>query len=245
MTFTARPKSRKRTYRFDIFLPPLQAAAWDVVQSIERHTVRVCDPANDRAMDDVWSPEGAFLVDSDATLEVPLEDWLAVGCQRMRWEEARDEPAMSDETLGLYSHNATAAFGGPYQESKPHGPSVFVGEVILPRRMQNAYLEHSQNRRDSAAITRAFQLVVAHELVHVFDVLKYIVPAFMDWPRFWRDVLGEGTRSDLFFGRLCIKSRFIDDYGGPNELASLRDWWPSRATDWWRARPWLNRFVGS
>jgi len=240
--FVPRPRRRTRTYRLIVRVPPLDAHAWDVIHSIEQRTIQVADPHNRSALDDTFDASGAFLIDSDATLAVPLDDWLAVGCQRIRW--ARPEDKLPKGACGVYRLNSTEVFGLPHAETPPHGPGAAVCEIILPQEIQGAWFA-CQAEQDPQAVTRferAFQLVVAHELVHAFQQLRYLVPAFMDWPSFWRNVLDEGCRVDCLLSRVQGSSTFLDDYGGPNELAMIQTWWPSRAEIWFEARRWFSMF---
>jgi hypothetical protein len=242
--FSPLPRHRKRSYRFEINLPPFDDDAWDVVHSIEQTEIRVVEPGNWNALGEVHDKDGAILVDSDATMVVPLQEWLAVGCQRVRWSEEEGDDSFDEGVCGLYRANWPAVFGPPYAEALPHGPSVFMGEIVLPRNIQRAWLRYSEDKRKSTGIVSAVQLIIAHELVHVFDGLKYLVPAFLNWPAFWRNVLGQGSANDLLYSRMSCRTCFIDDYGNPNELAMLSNWWSSqRAEAWFEARKWLPLLV--
>ena len=227
---------RQRTFSLDVSLPPLDEYVWDVINSIEKETIEVVDPNDPAALDDVTDSSGALLLDSDAKLTVSLSDWFAAGCQKIRWEEP-EENTLSIGTGGVYQSNAEVVFGSPGAESQPLGPSVFVGQIVLPLDIQDAFLQCRTNEQETASFLSSFQFVVAHELVHVFDKMKYLVPAFMDWRAFRTNILADGTRTDLLLSRMSAKSMFVDDYAGQNELESLRIWWPSRADEWFRARP--------
>ncbi len=227
---------RKRTYQLEVCLPclwPLDSYAWNVINDIEHRTIQVIDPNDRDAHECLLDSDGAYLVDSDAKLTVPLEDWLAVGCQRIRWERPGED--MPDDVVGTYSSNVDITFGTPYDESKPLGPSVFVGEIILPTKIQrafNSYFEEALPKN----LVNAFQFILAHELVHVFDILKYLAAAFMNWRAFRRNILGEGGSTDLVYSRMSDKTMFIDNYGQQNELDRIRRCWPSRAEDWFQTR---------
>jgi hypothetical protein len=230
---------RQRTFRLEINLPPLDEYAWDVINSIEPNDIQVVNPRNTHALDDIIDSSGSTLIDADATLSVPLEDWLAVGCQRIRWEDG-PENVLPTGAAGMYTGNFDAIFGKTFASSSPFGQAVFMGQIILPREMREAYVHCPKDEKE--AFISLFQFILAHELVHVFDYLKYLVPAFMDWRAFWKNILGEGNSTDLLFERLCDKGVFIDDYGKENELESIRLWWPSRAEKWFSARKldWKN-----
>lgn len=229
-------RHRKRSFRLEICLPciwPLEVYARDVINSIEPETIMVADPTNSSTRDYSLDSDGAYLVDSDATLPVPIKDWLAIGCQRIRWQHADEK--MPDGVVGMYSTNIDVALGNPYSDSPPFGPSVFVGEIVLPSMIQKAFHEYSQEL-DPTDLVHTFQFVLAHEFVHVLDTLKYLVPAFINWRAFLRNVLDEGCCTDLMYSRMADRSIFIDNYGQQHELNRILYYWPTRAQDWFRTR---------
>jgi len=226
-------RRRQRTFSLQICLPPLDKYAWEVVTSIERKTIKVVDPHNPNGLACERDSSGALLINSNATLPVPLADWLVVGCQKIRWAEAEDH--LGDTVLGMYSTNADIAFGNEYSESTGLGPSAFIGQIILPLKIRDA-LSHCRTPEQTTLLVRMFQCIVAHELVHVFDTLTYLVPAFMDWRAFWRNTLREGCNNDILYSRLHDTSLCVDSYGEQNELESIRKWWPSRAESWFETR---------
>ena len=227
-------RRRQRAFKLLIRLPPLEEYAWDVVNSIEQTTIKVVDPYDRNAFDDITDATGAFLVDSDAKLTVDLEEWLAIGCQRIRWEHpAEDE--VPKRAMGMFISNMHLALGGPDHDCEPLGPSIFVGEIVLRRQMQRAYLACNTPTEQSEFV-QIFQFIVAHELVHVFDKLKYLVPAFLDWRAFSENILRQGSSADLVYSRLNNMTSFIDSYGEEGELESIRNWWPSRAEHWFKSR---------
>ncbi len=233
------PRYRKRTYSLNVHLPPLDDYAWDVVRSIEQPQIRVVDPVNGHALDCVTDTHGAILLDSDETMTVPLAQWLVVGCQSIRWRVWGDGP-LDKGVVGTYKSNYSSIFGPCCAETRPPGPAIFTGEIVLPSSIKRAWLACKEDRKKAAGIANAVQLILAHELVHAFDLLKYLVPALLNWPGFWRNVLQEGCLNDELYTRIDDRSSFIDDYSGPNELAQIRYWWPSRADTWFGARRWLH-----
>ena len=226
---------RQRSFSLDVSLPPLSDYAWDVINSIEKETIEVVDPTDPAALDEVTDSTGAFLLDSDAKLTVKLSDWIAVGCQKIRWEEP-EENILPIGTGGVYTSNFQIAFGRPGSESPPLGPSVFIAEIVLPLDIRDTFLQ-CETKQDIDSFVSSFQFIVAHELVHVFDKMKYLVPAFMNWRAFRTNILADGMNSDNLLFRMSAKSGFVDDYAKQNELESIRIWWPSRADEWFRARP--------
>jgi len=81
----------------------------------------------------------------------------------------------------------------------------------------------------------AFRYILAHELVHVFDAMRYLVPACMDWQRFYDTVLAEGCADDDFIGQWECFNHVTDQYGQPAERERIREYWPSVEERWFEA----------
>ena len=227
-------RRRQRTFSLRVCVPPLDDSVWAVINGTERLTIAVVDPDDLDALGALFYSFGAVLEDSDAKLAVDLADWLAVGCQRIRWEED-DENVVPAGACGIFHHNADLVFGPPFAECEPLGPSVFAGQIVLPRAIQRAYLD-CEDIQSATAVVETFQFIVAHELVHVFDMLKFLAPAFMDWGGFRTNILGQGGMSNHLRSRMCDQSCFTDDCASRHELDSIRHFWPSQADKWFRAR---------
>lgn len=89
--------------------------------------------------------------------------------------------------------------------------------------------------RKSEVMTKRLKFVIAHELTHVFDMVRLLVPAFKNWRKFWRNVLEEGLRCEDAARFYALHGTFVDDYGSENELAMVMQYWPSRAEEWFAA----------
>jgi hypothetical protein len=85
------------------------------------------------------------------------------------------------------------------------------------------------------AMTKRLQFVVAHELTHVFDMLRLLIPALKNWRKFWHNVLEEGQRCEDVVLFKKLQAIFVDDYGSKNELDTVKQYWPSRAEEWFAA----------
>ncbi|MCP4599987.1 MAG: hypothetical protein GY847_05520 [Proteobacteria bacterium] len=229
------PRRRQRTFRLSFHIPPFDDLAREVVNGIEKDVLKVVDPTQEGCIDLGAEPGGTISVDSDANLYVQLKEWLAVGCQRIRWEEGTEDLFESDQ-LATYRTNIPLVFGVPYGDSEPLGPSVFIGEIIISRKVHKSWFEMSHSTQTQDGLGLILQYIIAHELVHVFDALKYVVPAFMDWRSFYKNVLDYGTTTEALYTRLGFKSRFIDEYGKGNEPEMIREWWPSLAEKLFEAR---------
>ena len=77
--------------------------------------------------------------------------------------------------------------------------------------------------------------VVAHELVHVIEAIRVIVLAFMDWETYWSVALQNGVAGDSAVEIATHESLFLDEYGSENELAMVKQYWPSHADAWFSA----------
>jgi len=107
------------------------------------------------------------------------------------------------------------------------GPAAFFGWIVV--------LTKALPKDNSLRSREAFQGTIAHELVHVFDMMRVVVPGVMDWRTFRRKALCDGCHDDMAASQFCENARFIDDYGGKLEKAQLKHYWPSRAERWFRA----------
>lgn len=110
----------------------------------------------------------------------------------------------------------------------PPGPTAFYGEIVLRS-------EKFHFNEQTASITDKLSFTIAHELTHVFDMLRILVPAIRDWPTFWEEALQEGTSCDNARLLHQYDSRFVDNYGSENELAMIAQYWPTRAEKWFKA----------
>lgn len=72
----------------------------------------------------------------------------------------------------------------------------------------------------------------AHELTHVFNLVKVVVPAFMDWKNFWKICLDQGFVNDLVGSDLSFCDEILDRYATDSELKSVQAYWPSKAGVW-------------
>jgi hypothetical protein len=234
-------KRKQRTFKFQNCIAQFGPAhsgphQWinEVLESIERDEILVFDSKDTSALARVCNEKGEELVEAKATMLVKISDWLAVACQSVRWETELDQ-FKNEDALASYKNNGTQVLWPLNLSNKqPSGPSAFVGEIILRR--------STWPRGDLKATTEnSFKMTFAHELVHVFDWMKFIVPAYIDWPRFWKNIAEEGRCCRLIQSKLRDISIFIDDYGHQNEKRSIRYYWPSQVNKWWRAFQRIHR----
>ena len=193
----------------------------EVIESIEKDELFVYNPKDENAFCNSVDENGAELILSRAKTPISIKEWLPVGCQCIRLAGKID--TSSESAVACYSNNGAAVLWPDDAEYEPEGPSAFLGEIIILESASDKYSEHK------------FKFIMAHELVHVFDIMQYLVPAFIDWRSFWRCVLHEGCSCDLLNSQFDNKSRFVDSYGEENELAMIQEYWPSQANVWFDA----------
>jgi len=218
-------KKISRTFKLAVNVEgtkPYQEWAEDVLASIENDRILVFSPKDEHALDEALDENGDELIGSQAKTAVSIREWLPVGCQFIHWGNQRDR---QNQDLGRYSNNAPqvlCGIGCSPAMTEPVGPACLVGRITL---YQDRLIENEN----------AFKHVLAHELVHCFDSLMFLVPAMQDWRQFWLNVLHGGRNIESigqFFHRIRL---FLDDYGSASELARLKEFWPSHAEVWFGA----------
>lgn len=172
--------------------------------------------------------------DTHATVmrEVRILDWLSAACQVIRMESVDEAEQLEqrEQTVAWYRQNSAETLFPSFAEHRPPGPAAFMGEIVLTQsHALPLLLARDQRSHD------ALRFVLAHELVHAFESLPFIVPAFVDWDTYWEVGLASGCDSD----EACfLKSRHavtLDDYGGAGELRAIKRYWPSSAKVWFDA----------
>jgi len=217
-------KRRQRTFGLTIEVPIFYRLVEHVISSIENDTLYVFRPDDEDALSDTYDQDGIMHVNKRADVPISIREWLCVGCQRILYG-CEDKP--SDKCLAFYRCNGWQTLFPYDNRVTPLGPSAFIAEIHL--------LQESLPSSNSSKARGAFCFVVAHELVHAFDMMRFVVPAFQNWRTFWKRVLGEGSKCDLAQGMFHDKSLFLDTYGSGHELALIEEFWPSQAKQWFKA----------
>ena len=213
-------KTIERNYEFVNCLNYPYAERWanDVIDSMENDELLVFDFADEKALDMVEDSDGAINPFVRATIPVKINEWLAIGCQYLRWQNhVIDYDLDRKDAMAYYYSNAVKVLCPPHAEFDPQGPSAFLGEIIL---LDNVYDMVWQNHNNTE---KKFKFIIAHELVHVFDNMRFLVPAFMNWASFYEHVLNDGGRNDILLNLIKNISGFLDNYGEKTELVSLLD----------------------
>ena len=215
-------RTRQFSLRNNIDMPYPHKWVNEVIDSIENNKVGIINPKDDKALLSRRDKNGILNLWARTKCMVKINNWLAIACQSICWDDTLKK---NNGYLAIYWHNAYNVFGETHLIEPPQGPSAFVGEIKI--QLLEAYKKpQSENK---------FKFILAHELVHVFDMMQYLIPAAMNWPAFWKHVLNCGTRLDLLYDRLQKLALFLDIYGSKHELESIKYYWPSQADKWFNA----------
>jgi hypothetical protein len=206
--------------------------AKEVIDGIENDTMMVFRPDDEEALTVIEDSDGTINLDTRATLPVSIREWLPVVCQYIRWEsECRTarEGGVQDNATAYYYNNSPEVLW-PVEGYEPDGPGALIAGITLRHEkcIGDAY-------GSEATQVERLKFVIAHELVHAFQAMRFIVPAFMDWPTFWEKVLDEGCRSNRLQTNSGWRTGFVDHYGTELELGEVMDFWPSQGQKWFDA----------
>lgn len=221
-------KSARRSFKFQIGLQ-MTHRQWvrEVLDAIENDTVLVFDPNDDEALCPVFDAEGREIVNARAKIPVSIREWLPAACQYIYFDENHSAfQNENQECFAVYSHNACEVlfpFAMWSLMCSPIGPSAFIGKIVLNKKIPQMESENW------------FKCAIAHEFVHCFDTMRFLVPAVMNWRSCWQHILQGGSANDVAQSMFHTTSLFIDDYGGQNELTMLKHYWPSSAEKWFNA----------
>lgn len=224
-------KTLERKFEFMNVCNHPSAYRWanEVISEIENNDLLVFDPTDDGALDNIRDTDGAYLLLDRAKVPVKINEWLAVGCQCLRFFNIDiDDMDEDKECIAYYIHNAAKVICPRCIDIDPQGPAAFLGEIVISNEILTSLLNNDYSEEK-------FKCIIAHELVHVFDYMRWLVPAFMDWPGFYEHVLNEGSRNDILARQLETLSSFIDSYGEQLELDRMKAYWPSQAEIWFNA----------
>ena len=222
--------TRKFNLENSLLYPNLKRWADEVIDSIEKDKLLVFDPKDEDALRSQSDENGAELILSGAKMPISIKEWLCVGCQCIRYKDRRGDGKAAPNEGACYQHNGAKVLWPEHPEWEPEGPAAFVGEILISPQTQD-----KMTSGDDISTENKFKWIVAHELVHVFDIMRFVVPAFMDWRNFWERLLDEGCSCDILQSRFHAITIFVDCYGEENELAMIEEYWPSQAKIWFDA----------
>lgn len=221
-------KSITRTFSLDIDFgcyEILTKLAKRVVESIENPEVLVYAPDDDGALfSEIVDNEE--IVGAGANVPINAIEWLPVACQSIGLDLQS-----TDTHLAHYAYSLRGSVFPTETVTVPAGPAGFCGEIRITSRGFDRVVEipTPSQRAD------AFCFIIAHELVHVFDTMKLIVPAFMDWDAFWNGPLCRGANVEDGVWGHHFDGMVLDQYGTQAELDGISQFWPSQAATWFGA----------
>ncbi len=218
----------RKTREFDlqVSLPPYHNnVVLDVLNSLETDEVMGFDENDTTALKS--TPDSDLY--AKATTGLSIRRWLPAGCQVIRWATSEEFVELSRKRgfRAVYTSNAAQVMFPIGVSHIPIGPSAFVGQIIVN--------SDEYQFKDDENTGKQLRFVLAHELTHVFDMLRLLVPALRNWRRFWHKFLQDGQRCGAVIQLHSEQSVFVDDYGSENELKTIREYWPSRADGWFNA----------
>jgi len=232
-----RPKrdcpNRKKTLvrKFDLQISSnlIYCRKWalEVIGGIENDRLLTLDENEEFSLR--TSEDGSLQIDSCFKYPVSIKEWLPIACQSIRSQAGPQDDFDNPSGIACYKSFAGEVLfpcGGGFI---PAGPVAFNGAIIFSTDFVNSVSEEGPD------VEAKFKCVMAHELVHVFDIMKFLVPAFRNWENFWKVCLGDGTACDEIERLLMFNSVFIDDYGTDNESVMIAEYWPTSARKWFDA----------
>jgi len=221
---------RVRNFDLQVALYPHNNLVLDVLNSMEFDRLMVFDENKRGVLAETCDAVGPLDLYVGATKPASIRHWLPAGCQVIRWDIPGEIDAVNRKrgVMALYRQNAADVMFPVDVRHLPPGPSAFLGEIVFNQ-------ELLRNLNQNAAVKNMLRFVLAHELTHVFDVLRFLIPALKNWRRFWRNVLDEGEHCNHLACIRGLQGVFVDDYGSKNELEIVKKYWPSRADKWFQA----------
>jgi hypothetical protein len=223
-----------RKYEFKICLkcPDEDYQQWaeDVINLINNRTLKVFDPCDETLFRDVACCNYDTVIEK-AKDEIKISDYLPLACQCIRWIDiCYDKELLPNNytKLASYWSNINRSLFPKYP-AHPLGPSAFIGEIVLYEKLRD------EIRTRNAESENRFKYVIAHELVHVFNEMRIIVPAFRNWDNFWERPLQNGNCCQKARDMKNRLNNYIDSYGTDVELSELKKYWPVSAETWFNS----------
>ena len=209
--------------------PRLEEVVQSVIDSIETDTVYVLRPDDDEAFCPTTDAQGREVIGGRASIRVKVKEWLPVVCQAV--EFSLDEHPQG--AAASYANNFIGAILPEGAIRVPPGPAGFRGEIVVYRQTYATVVRTLKRAPKKAVDMLSF--VIAHEPVHAIDMMKLVVPAFMNWDEYWATGLCQGHACEDAMVFCGMHAKVLDSYGSDNELARVRDYWPTRAKRWFDA----------
>jgi hypothetical protein len=222
-------KQLTRTFEMKISrnLHSFRKWANQVIQGIEKDKLLTVNPDRELVLD--LACDGSFEVNSCYSTPINIKEWLPIACQSIRAQAGIGDDFERETYIACYKSNAAEVLFPIGAVSMPLGPVAFSGEIIF----KSEYILATDI--DKARSENAFKFILAHELVHVFNMLRLLVPAFKNWKKFWNVCLAEGIACDSINQLWNYQNVFVDTYGTEIEYLMIEEYWPQQAKKWFDA----------
>jgi hypothetical protein len=197
---------------------------------METDQLLVFDAADKDGLADEQDQGGNLLIANGAKIPISIREWFPVACQAVMFggsDEIKKAAGDAEGASGVYWNNASTVLFTPVMQSigmgRPVGPAAFLGRILLSSELR----KESEDR---------FKWIVAHEITHALDTLRFLVPAVTDWEMCWTKLFGGGQWSEGAAQTFGLLAEFLDkEYGSRNELVTVKQYWPSQAEKWFYA----------
>ncbi len=206
----------------------------EIIEGIESQELTIFNTEDEVKFIDVYrNKEIDKFIKETARKKINISNYLPLVCQCIRFIdedmdiELKKEQEEKKVLLASYWSNIKRAIL-PAPHMEPLGPSAFIGEIVLYdiESKLSPYKDESEE---------PFKYLIAHELVHAFNEMRIIVPAFLDWKAFWEKILQGGSCCQDARQLMARTNRNIDSYGSNKELKELKKYWPSKAEGWFNS----------
>lgn len=201
----------------------------EVIKGIENQELMVFDTKDEIRFCDVYRyGEIDKFIKENAKEKINIIEYLPLACQCIRFiDEDTDIELKKDKEKYFASYwSNTKRTILPTPPVEPLGPSAFIGEIILHDTIESGLSPYTN-------VSEApFKGIMAHELIHAFDEMRLIVPAFRDWKNFWEKTLKKGSQCQHARQLMTRMKNNIDCYGSNKELKELKKYWSSQAEGW-------------
>lgn len=224
-----KPKELTRTFNLQISNNLLNCKKWiqEVIGEIENDRLSVINTSKPLSL--ILSDDGSIQIDSYFKKQVSIKEWLPIACQSIRRQEGESDVFDRANAVACYKSNAKEILFPVGFSAMPPGPVAFNAAIIF----QANFID--EIRGENPRAEDRFKFVLAHELVHVFDFMRILVPAFQNWRKFWKTCLDRGEVCDEMERLWMFKNCFVDSYGTETELAMVEQYWPKKARQWFGA----------
>lgn len=214
---------------------PYERWTKDVIKGIENDSLMVFDSKEINPFSDIGDYEDVDkFIEEKARVKIKISEYLPLACQCIRFIDEETDIELKkykEEEPGIpacYWSNIKRTILFPrYKDSL--GPSAYIGEIIF---FDNLTRDFPRQKGESE---EPFKCVIAHELVHAFNKMIFIVPAFSNWDEFLKEALENGSNVHRAMTVLRRLENNIDSRDNERGLRELKKYWPNNAEKWFNA----------